>query len=222
MNDQFADLKTYKNEIAINQSFREEWVSPYYLNLINHDDDWIQQMISIKTQITNEIILKNLGDSGWRTRQTGAYFSAIKFANKYIDIIGTHLLKSEVCFAGKQYAVTLAFFNEEKSIKYLSEYLNFYLEQPHLDYDQIQVYEALQYLDEINGTKNINLHKEKWRIYCQTRINKFKKVFLKNHTEDSKEYNEALDKITNSWYINMETSRLRKKIETLNKIKDGS
>lgn len=104
----FDELKTYKNKEDISQEFRNVWVLPYYMNLGANDSDWIKQIVSVKEQITDEIVLKNLGNFNWRSRSTGSFFASIKESVHFTDIIGTHLLKSEVCYAGKEYAKTLA------------------------------------------------------------------------------------------------------------------
>lgn len=55
-----------------------KWVSPYSPNLVKDDNDWIKQMKSIDGSITEDVILKNIGDVDWRSRQTGSYFAVIK------------------------------------------------------------------------------------------------------------------------------------------------
>lgn len=223
MNDRFPHLEIYENTpIGIDEEFRKKWIIPFYRNVLNvnkyDDDNWIQYMISIKDQITNEITLKNLGDYGWRSRITGAYFAAIKNAADYIDIIGTHLLKSRSGHAGQEFAVYLGFINEPRATKYLIEYLDFYLEQPQWGIDQVSVLEALQYLDEINGTKHISLYNEKWKAFCQFKMNDLNKTL----SEDSNEYKKSIEEFSNSWTFNLERSKLRRKINALKKIKDGS
>ena len=112
----FNELPVYKYEVEIDQVFIEKWVKPFYFNLNRNTEEWIFKMIDLKPEITDEVILINLGDFNWRTRSTGAYFAALKGEKKFTEIIGNHLLKSEVCFAGSQYAVTLASFNTKQSI----------------------------------------------------------------------------------------------------------
>jgi hypothetical protein len=177
-------------------------------------------MKSIKGSITEDIILKNIGDVNWRSRQTGAYFVAIKNLIELTDIIGAHLLKSEVCFAGKQYAITLAMFNTEESIKYLSDYLDYYLQHPELEFDQIQVFESLKYLDEENQTNYLLNHKDAWNRFGKQNIEKFEKVILINHQKESKEYKEAMDKISSTWSYSRPSTYVRKRIETITKIKE--
>lgn len=220
MNNRFSNLITYKSTETITEAFRMNWVSPYYQNIGKSDNDWIDQMKSIKKNITKEIILKNLGDFGWRSRQTGAYFAAIKNSIELTGIIGVHLLKSEVCFAGKQYAATLAVFNSKESLKYLSDYLDFYLQYPELEFDQIQVFESLKYLDEENQTNYLDNHKDAWTKFGKQNIEKFENIILTNHTKGSKEYEKEMGRIISTWSYSRPSTFIRKRIETINKIRE--
>lgn len=220
MNKRFPNLSIYKNDKNVTEEFRMKWVSPYYLNLIKYDNDWIEQIKLVKSSITEDVILKCLGDVGWRSRQTGAYFAAIKSLKEITDIIGVHLLKSEVCFAGKQYAITLAMFNTEESIKYLSDYLDYYLKHPELEFDQIQVFESLKYLDEENQTNYLLNHKDAWNSFGKQNIEKFEKIILINHSTESKEYKKAMENISSVWSYSRPSTYVRKRIETITKIKE--
>lgn len=195
----FEKLKCYKNEIEIDQPFRVEWVIPFYSRLHKYDEEWVTQIAKLYSKISDEVILKNLGDFNWRTRSTGAYFAAVKDKREYIEIIGTHLIKSEVCYAGRTYAKVLAYFNDEKGNKYLERYLEYYLQQKDLYFDQDAVFQAVKYLDEINGT---------------SRLDKF--------VNDWKEYSKGKSQ-NNGTYEEMKTDSLKRQIETIEKIrKQGS
>lgn len=163
----FEELESYKNQIAIDQSFREEWVIPFYFGLSRNDEEWINKIAKLYPKISDEIILKNLGDSNWRTRSTGAFFAAVKDKREYIEIIGTHLIKSEVCYAGRTYAKVLAYFNDEKGNEYLEKYLEYYLKQKHLYFDQGDVFQAVKYLDELNGTNKLDKYMDDWKEYTK-------------------------------------------------------
>lgn len=43
MNKRFPNLTTYRNDETVNDEFQIKWVSPYYLNLVKDDNDWILQ-----------------------------------------------------------------------------------------------------------------------------------------------------------------------------------
>lgn len=113
---------------------------------------WVDQTKEIKHEIAKNDCLNLLDDLNWRTQLVGSYFAAIKDYTDLIDVIGTHLLKSEVCCVGHIYALTLAFFNDEKYIQYLNRYLNFYLTKSSLYFDWKYVMEAVLYLDRENKT----------------------------------------------------------------------
>ena len=191
----FKELESYKNKIEIDQPFREKWVIPFYFELQRNDEEWINKIAEIYHEISDEIILKNLGDFDWRTRSTGAFFAAVKDKKEFIEIIGTHLIKSEVCYAGGTYAKVLAYFNDEKGNEYLERYLEYYLKQKDLYFDQGDVFQAVKYLDEINGTNNLSKYVNDWNEYAKGKF------------PDDDEEEE------------METVGLKNQIETIKKIK---
>ncbi|MFK7903532.1 MAG: hypothetical protein AB8B69_00330 [Chitinophagales bacterium] len=70
----FEDLTHYQNEVELDQLLRKKWVIRFYLNLTETDEEWVKKCAGILPEISDEIILKNLGDFNWRTRSTGAFF----------------------------------------------------------------------------------------------------------------------------------------------------
>ncbi|WP_405207128.1 DUF6000 family protein [Aquimarina sp. LLG6339-5] len=163
----FLELESYKNSEDVDQEFINKWVKPFYMKLNSTDEHWIDKICELFQEIDDEIILRNLGDFNWRTRQTGSFFASIKNKKQFTDIIGIHLLKSEVCYAGREYAVTLSYFNTEKSINYLHQYLDYYLLKPELPFDQYSVISALKYLDELNNTNHISKHIDSWKEFLE-------------------------------------------------------
>ncbi|MBU4537170.1 MAG: hypothetical protein KJ689_01155 [Bacteroidetes bacterium] len=159
----FDNLKSHNNNFELNQEFIDKWVNPFYMTIGNYNDNnWVESIKQIHEEITPEITLTLLGDFNWRTRLVGAYFSAIKDYKEQIEIIGTHFLKSEVCCVGHIYALVFAFYNNEKSIKYLTEYLDYYLQKPELYFDQESALEALSYIDTTNGTSYCEKFSQSW------------------------------------------------------------
>jgi hypothetical protein len=219
----FEDLISYVNETEISQTFREEWVIPFYFELNNQSDEWIEKMIELKPQINETIILQNLGDFDWRTRSTGSYFAGIKNAVQFQDIIGIHLLKSEVCYASSEYAITLASFNTERSVNYLNLYLEYYLTKPECYFDQSSVITALKYLDEINNTNHTEKHLKNWENFVIWRnekqienLNDLRPLILDKSSELQQRFQEI--KPMNS---NIDISDFHKSIESLNRIVNG-
>ncbi len=189
----FEHLHSHRNEFDLPGGFIKKWAVPYYMNIVSAEkEEWIKSIKNIKSEITNDISLSLLGDFNWRTRLVGAYFSAVRNYSDNIDIIGVHLLKSEVCCVGHIYALTLAFFNSEKSIKYLGDYLDYYLTKPLLYFDQDYVMGAILYLDEVNGTSNGDKYKENWNALStirKTKNDKWIPKFFEEQIQILKELN---------------------------------
>ena len=144
----FDNLTPISNNFELTQEFINEWIIPYYMDIGQRiDDEWIDNLTGIKSKITPEIIKSSLGDFNWRTRQTGAYFAAISNQKECIEYIGTHLLKSEVCYAGSVYCLVLSYFNTTQCVDYLNTYLEYYLTKYDLWFDQRDAMQAIAYLD---------------------------------------------------------------------------
>ncbi|KAA2242651.1 hypothetical protein F0L74_08965 [Chitinophaga agrisoli] len=166
----FDNLPSHKNKAPLTADFLKKWVAPYYMSIGAYDDaDWINSIKEVKKDCTKEICLLLLGDFNWRTRSVGAYFAAVQGYTDLIDIIGVHLLKSEVCYAGETYALVLAFFNTATGTQYLSRYLDHYLTQPTLYFDQEHVLYALIFLDQQNGTQYAAKHIDSWKALLAQR-----------------------------------------------------
>ena len=179
-NPPFADLVTFINDFELSQDYVNKWVVPYYMKLRHTDDKWINKLTSVKREITTDIIQKNLGDFNWRTRQTGAFFSAITNQTQFIDIIGTHLLKSEVCFAGRVYCKVFASFNLPKCVEYLNLYLDYYLTKSDLWFDQRDAMEAILYLDKLNSTNHFDKHIKMWTEFIKNKPHWDKEIKIDN------------------------------------------
>ncbi len=150
----FEDLSVARNSEELDEIFIEKWVVPFYMNdFSNLSEDVEKKFIDIYPQINFEIVAKLLGDFNWRTRIVGAYFAALKNLVEFEESIGTHLLKSEVCYAGRGYCLALASFGTENSKKYLKTYLDYYLMQKDLWFDQSDALSALFWIDEKEAEK---------------------------------------------------------------------
>lgn len=204
----FDDLKPFKNDLELTQDFIDKWVIPYYMNIGHTDNDWINKLTSIKSEITSDIIQKSLGDFNWRTRQTGAFFSAILDQQQFIEIIGTHLLKSEVCYAGGIYCKVFASFNTTKCVEYLNQYLDYYLTKPDLWFDQREAMESLLYLDRINATNYFERHISNWTEFIKNKpywdkeisTNKLEKQLTLIETVKNTPANNTLPKAGRRWW----------------------
>lgn len=220
----FESLLAYSNEVDITQDFRDNWVIPFYMDLSRRDDDWIQKIGQIKSEITDDIILQNLGDFNWRTRSTGSFFATIKNKKEYIEIIGTHLLKSEVCYAGNEYSIALCYFNTKESIQFLNEYLDYYLLHPELYFDQGAVISSIKYLDQINNTGHLSIHLKNWEtmLFERKKIEARQHEALLNSLEIPEEVKTKLAEIKIDDQINLDIriDGIEKRIEVIRKIQD--
>lgn len=164
-NPPFDHLLSHKNKGELTADFIQKWVRPFYMAIGSHENqNWIESIKEIKSEITTDICLTLLGDFNWRTRLVGSYFAAVKGYRELIDVIGTHLLKSETCCVGHIYAQILAFFNTEKSVQYLHTYLDYYLMRPDLYFDQEAVLKALLYLCRDGEMSQLKRHLDKWKL----------------------------------------------------------
>ena len=151
----FAELEHYTNENKIEPEFIKKWCVPFYMFGINNADEFIRNFEPIRAELNIEVVKNLLGDFNWRTRIVGAYFASIMEYKTVEDIIGIHLLKSQVCYAGNGYCLALAKFNTQNGIEYLKKYLEYYLIRKDLHYDQSGAMLALKWTDQINGTNEI-------------------------------------------------------------------
>lgn len=166
----FDKLPTYKNDKDLTGHFIKKWAVPYYMEIASYDNSkWVDAIKEIKSEITTDICLSLLGDFNWRTRLVGSYFAAVKDYRELIDIIGTHLLKSEVCCVGHIYTLTLAYFNDENCVQFINRYLDYYLTKPSLYFDQKYVMEAVLYLDRENKTDYFSGHLDNWKTLHKER-----------------------------------------------------
>jgi len=157
----FEDLEVPRNSNDFSQEFINKWVVPFYMVNLPADNDKIQEFATTAKEITIDIVRDLLGDFNWRTRICGAYFTAINNYKELEDVIGKHLLKSEVCYAGVGYCFALATFATDNSKEYLKRYLDYYLDRKDLYFDQSTAFCALEYLNKESITNLV----DKWNSF---------------------------------------------------------
>jgi hypothetical protein len=167
----FSSITSLTSSDELSRNFIDQWVAPFYNKIGHADNHWVETLIAKKCEITEEVISKCLGDFNWRTRQTGAFFSAITDQKQFVKPIGEHLLKSEVCYAGRVYCMVLASFNTKDCVDYLNTYLNYYLTRTDLWFDQMEAMEAILYLDKINQTQHFEKHHHLWLKFIENKAN---------------------------------------------------
>ncbi|MCP4373048.1 MAG: hypothetical protein GY797_33815 [Deltaproteobacteria bacterium] len=143
----------------MDQDYLNEWVVPFYMNILHGNylrkdikstefNTKVEQAIQ---KITPEIV-ERLIEGYWRESITGSWFAGLKKYTQFQDRIGDLLIASEAVYAGQSHAFALANFSNKKSGEYLSQYLDIYLSQPNLVYDQDWVMVALMWVDSQNET----------------------------------------------------------------------
>jgi hypothetical protein len=164
----FSELDVPRNESGMTTDMVEEWVRPFYLcGLSNASDETILSFASASNKMNAEIVSTLLGEFNWRPRLVGSLFAAINDYTEMDDIIGRHLVKSEVCYVGKGYCLALATFSTERSKAYLTDYLEYYLQQKDLWFDQADAFCALEYIDKGAALNFI----EKWDNFVSNKPN---------------------------------------------------
>ncbi|RZK35399.1 MAG: hypothetical protein EOO61_11970 [Hymenobacter sp.] len=165
----FQSLSAYRNqEEEPSEEFIDKWVMEFYMvSIANLDDKTFTAFVQASKEITLDVVREFLGDFNWRLRIVGTYFAAIKGYDELTDIIGVHLLQSEVCYAGAGYALAFAMFQSERAKDYLKAYLEYYLKQPDLWYDQADVLAALH----ITNPAEAATYAASWQLYVVDKPN---------------------------------------------------
>jgi hypothetical protein len=130
----------------------DRWIRPFYHPCLTHPLETELPLRESFALIDEDLARQLLAYFDWRPRVVGAFFAGLKRFVDVTDEIGRLLLRSDVCYAGRAYCVTLARFNTPSAVQYLREYLDYYLRRPDLWFDQQAALSALQFLDEKNHT----------------------------------------------------------------------
>jgi Family of unknown function (DUF6000) len=165
----FTELKEPFIVEEVSEEFMKNWMIGFYMDTFFLSNENDQKFIEILKKVDEELIKKQLGFFNWRCRLIGSYFSAILDLKQYEEIIGIHLLKSELSFAGEGYIIALASFNSEKAIETLINYSNYYLIKRNMIFQQTEALAALILLDKKNGTNKVQELKlmELWKKFNQ-------------------------------------------------------
>ncbi|MBB4805238.1 hypothetical protein HNP38_000510 [Chryseobacterium defluvii] len=120
-------------------------------------------------------------------------------------------------------------YNNEKTVQYLIDYLEYYLRKPELYFDQEQVLESVVFLDKVNGTKNKEKYLEIWNEFQLGRkevskINAINTAKLLEKQEGSKiadDYLKAMELTTNKTFEeDIDTEYIEQHIKILNDLKN--
>jgi len=163
----FADLQVPVTDQLLPVDIRETWVRPLYFGLRKPEAKvFVAGHIHL---VTDELISQLLANFDWRPRTAAAYLAALTQRQSFTAQIGRLLVRSDVCYAGSAYCVALAEFNSSESIRFLDDYLSYYLTRHDLWFDQGDAIGALAYLDRLNGTKNVERHMVAWNEFVKTK-----------------------------------------------------
>ncbi|PLY40774.1 hypothetical protein CSZ94_19270 [Janthinobacterium sp. ROICE36] len=151
---------------ALTAALRDDWVRPLYMGLHQPQARQCAQRLALAD---DAVIARLLGQFDWRSRTAGAYLAALAQRHDFTAALGGLLLASEVCFAGSAYCLALAAFDTPASRDYLHRYLDHYLRQPQLHFDQEQAMAAILYLDNRNGSAEATRHAPAWAAFAAVR-----------------------------------------------------
>lgn len=167
---EFSGLKIKKNTAPVSKEFIEKWVVPFYRKHPT-DAEFTEQYEDKRKEIDDSIVDRLLGEFNWRMKKVGALFVAIESQTRCVEQIGNLMLRSEVCFAGKSYALALASLNTDECPVYLERYLSYYLKKDDLWFDQEEVLAALIHLDEKRGENRHQAHMKEWERFIINKPN---------------------------------------------------
>lgn len=152
--------------------FIAKWVKPFYMtNLIRERSAFRSAYQKVSNEIDDALITRLLSYFNWRPSIVGALFAAIGCRHQHCDHIGRLLLRSDVCFAGRGYAMAMVRFNSPAAIDYLCNYLDHYLARPDLFFEQGVVMAALSQLDRLNGTNKVDDFTSRWEDFVLNKPN---------------------------------------------------
>lgn len=157
-------------------------VRPHYLKL--HDANHLPELVDAAASMSVEQVDRLLRLRDWRSRSTGAYFAAVCGYAQLEDAIGRLLLRSDLVYAGRSYALALASFGAPSSVAFLERYLETYLRRPELWFDQGHVLAALAWLDEQDGQSRSGHWAAPWAAFVADKPNWSLSSFKERFTTD--------------------------------------
>lgn len=166
----FSHLEVIENSEPLGSEFSAKYVAPFYLGR-KDTGEFRENYLAIKDSVDVELVSKLLGDFNWRPRSVGAYFAALGSMADLEDNIGNLLLRSDVCYAGHDYCLALASFSSPEAIHCLNQYLEYYLEQQDLWFDQKSAMAALSFIGANRGEDLVRPHMGAWETFVSNRPN---------------------------------------------------
>jgi len=152
----FDDLVVPISQTPLDARLRDRWVKPLYMTVFEGVEAVGRVLLPQVGEISPELIAALLAQFNWRPRLVGAFLVAIKQRADFEDLVGRLLLRSDVCYAGRGYCLALASLNTRAALRFLQDYLRYYLTRPDLYFDQANALAAVRHLDGVNGTDHAN------------------------------------------------------------------
>ncbi len=150
--------------------FINTWVNPFYMEILHgnycrllteeQSAVFVEQVRQALAVITPDVVTRLLSSYGWREQITGSWFCGLKGWKQFAPTIGASLVASKNCFQGQGFAFALACFGDEASAHFLTEYLDLYLPQTKLQYDQDWALAALSWIDAHQGGSRARVYLE--------------------------------------------------------------
>lgn len=166
----FAQIVVPKLDQPLSQTVVDKWVIPFYRSRIRGDaEKFTEAFRPIIHAVDDELITSLLSESNWRPRIVAAYFAAITNRKTHEEHVGKLLLRSDVCYAGRGYCLALACFNTPNALKYLMDYLDYYLLHPELYFDQGVAMAAVAHMDSQNDTNNLAYYLPAWSSFIENK-----------------------------------------------------
>lgn len=185
----FSDLEVIENSEPLSSEQIAKYVAPFYLGR-RDTDEFRENYLAIKNSLDVPLVSKLLGDFNWRPRSVGAYFAALGGMNNLEENIGKLLLRSDVCYAGHDYCLALASFSSPEAINYLNQYLEYYLQQQDLWFDQNSAMAALSFIEANSGEDLVTPHMAAWETFVSNKPNWDLTSSVENFSQQMKFLNE--------------------------------
>jgi hypothetical protein len=167
----YADVQVPSSMDFLSEGMINKWVVPFYLWGIRRPDEFISHYMGVRAEVSADLCRSLLVDFNWRPRIVAAYFAAIEDLTELEEHIGRLFLRSDVCFAGAGYALALAMFNTPGSVAFLGKYLDHYLREKDLYFDQPSAMAALRFTDQVNGTSYFDEYLPLWNEFTKDKPN---------------------------------------------------
>ena len=167
----FDDLEVPVSSGPLDTGVRDRWVKPFYMAVPDNLVSIEAALRPLLPEVSAELVNTLLAYCDWRPRTVGAFLVALDRRSDFEALVGTLMLRSDVCYAGRAYCIALAQLNTPTAVGFLQQYLGHYLMRNDLWFDQADALAALRYLDEVNGTTNSSAFDQLWLDFASSKPN---------------------------------------------------